>query len=96
MLKYLYNINLTNYMIWQDILISIVSISIAFSVVPQIYHNYKTKTAGVVLTTSLVSFIGAYLIATAFITLNLYFSFAVTIFNGILWMILFVQKLKYK
>jgi len=83
-------------MIWQDILIALVSMAIAFSIVPQIYHNHKTKKSGVILTTSLVGFIGAYLIAFAFITLGLYISFVITTLNGTFWLVLFLQKIKYK
>ena len=83
-------------MIWQDTLIAVVSVSIAFSIVPQIYHNYKAKKSGVVLITSLVGFVGAYLIAYAFITLELYMSFVVTMLNGTFWLVLFLQKIKYK
>ncbi|MFH1207406.1 MAG: hypothetical protein V1668_02255 [Patescibacteria group bacterium] len=83
-------------MIWQDILIAIVSASIAFSIVPQIYSNYKNKTGGVISATTSVSFVGAYLIAFAFFTLELYLSFIIIVLNGTFWLILFIQGQRYK
>ena len=83
-------------MIWQDVLIAIVSAGIAFSIIPQIYHNFKAKKAGIVFLTSLTGFVGAYLIAFAFFTLGLYLSFAITVLNGTFWLILFSQRIAYK
>ncbi|MCK4550821.1 MAG: hypothetical protein KAT91_02615 [Candidatus Aenigmarchaeota archaeon] len=83
-------------MVWQDIVISIVNIVFIIALVPQIYNGFKLKKGSVIIATSLPTFIGLYVVAIVFYTLQLYYSSFVTVIGGILWTILFIQRLMYK
>lgn len=83
-------------MVWQDIVISIVNIVFIIALIPQIYNGFKLKKGSVIIATSLPTFIGLYVVAIVFYTLELYYSSFVTVIGGILWTILFIQRLKYK
>lgn len=83
-------------MIWQDLVITIVSIIFSLALVPQVYHVFKAKKCSIRLLTSVPNFIGLYCISIVYYTLNLYFSTIVTAITGTFWLALFIQKLIYK
>lgn len=81
---------------WQDLLISVASIIFTISLVPQVYYGYKEKSGPIHHQTSVPTFLGLYAITIAYLSLNLYYS---TFFAGTtatLWLILFIQRIKYK
>ena len=83
-------------MVWQDFVISIVNVVFMVALVPQIYSGFKLKKGSVLIATSLPTLIGLYVMAMTFYTLQLYYSAFVTVTGGILWTILFIQRLMYK
>lgn len=83
-------------MVWQDIVLTIVSITFSVSLIPQVYHGFKEKTGPIKLLTSTPTFVALYITALTYITLSLYFSAATTFITGTMWLLLFIQRLIYK
>ena len=83
-------------MVWQDFVISIVNIVFMIALVPQVYNGFKLKKGTVLIATSLPTLIGLYVVSVVYYTLQLYYSSIITVLGGILWTILFIQRLKYK
>jgi len=82
-------------MIWQDTVISIANIISSVSLIFQVYSGYKEKVGPIKFQTSIPVFMSLFAISYAFWTLGLYLSAAVTTFSGILWLILFIQRVIY-
>jgi len=82
-------------MIWQDSLISIANIIFAISLIIQVYYGFKEKAGPIKLQASIPTLIALYAISFAFWSLALYFSAIVSLFNGIMWSLLFIQRLTY-
>lgn len=80
---------------WQDTVIAIANVVFSISLIIQVYYGFKEKIGPIKFLTSLPTFIGLFAISFAFWTLGLYFSTIVSFFNGVLWSLLFVQKLIY-
>ena len=83
-------------MVWQDFVISIVGVILTIALVPQAYNGFKLKKGFVTIATSLPTFISLYIMAIMYYTLQLYYSAFVTVISGILWTILFIQRMMYK
>lgn len=83
-------------MIWQDILISSMSIVFSISLIPQIYSGFKEKTGPIKFQTSIPTFIGLYVVSFVYYTLSLYFSSIITFITGTIWLLLFIQRVMYK
>ena len=83
-------------MVWQDIVISIVNIVFTIALVPQVYDGFKLKKGFVTSATSVPTFIGLYVMAITFYTLQLYYSSIVTVVAGLIWTILYIQRVIYK
>ena len=83
-------------MVWQDIVISLASLILMLSLLPQIHYSFKNKKGTITIKTSLPTFIGLYTIAASYFTIELYYSFIVTFLTATFWLILFVQRLIYK
>jgi len=81
---------------WEDIVITLANLLFTYALVPQVYHGFKTKKSGIVLQTSALTTIGLYATCLSFFSLALFFSGTVTLVNGTLWAILFIQRLKYR
>ena len=81
---------------WQDIAITSSSIIFSLSLFPQVYYGFKNKVGGITVATSAPTFVCLFLISFAYFTLDLYFSAITTVFTGILWLLLFIQRLMYK
>lgn len=79
-------------MVWQDIVLMISSIIMGYALIPQIYMNFRKKKCGINLQTSSVTFVALFVAAFVYFTLSLFFTFILTVFAGILWFVLFVQK----
>lgn len=82
-------------MIWQDILISIASITFSIALIPQVYHGFKEKQGVIKLQTSIPTVLGLFAVMFAFFTLDLYFSTIVSFITGTLWVILVIQRVIY-
>lgn len=83
-------------MIWQDLIITIGNILVGYALIPQVYKGFKEKKAHIAIQTGIITTIGLYAIGISLLTLNLFFSGAVTSFNATMWLILFIQSIKYK
>ncbi|MFH1291836.1 MAG: hypothetical protein ABIH87_01410 [bacterium] len=83
-------------MIWQDIAISIAGVVFALALIPQVYCGFKEKSGPIKLQTSIPTFVGIFIIVIAYITLTLYLSAFISFLTGILWFLLFVQRIIYK
>ncbi len=77
-------------------MISAVNVVFSLSLVTQVYHGFKEKAGPVRLFTSVPTFLGLYVMAGAFYSLNLYFSSALSTLSGTFWLILFIQRLIYE
>lgn len=74
-------------MIWQDILIGSAQAMLAIGLVPAVIHHHKPPLA-----TSLTTALGMAAFATAFATLGLWWSTAMSGVQLVLWVILALQK----
>jgi hypothetical protein len=83
-------------MVWQDLVIAIANILFGYSLAYQVYVGFKEKRGYLTLQTSLLTFVSLYAIAVAYSTLDLFVSTIVCIFNGTMWVLLFVQRIIYK
>lgn len=83
-------------MIWQDMILVICTIAMGYALVPQIFDNMKVRRCQIGLQTSGVTFIAVFVAAIIYLTLGLFFTFILTSVIGILWFVLFVQKIIYK
>jgi len=74
---------------WQDKIIMITALIMGIMVIPMVLDGFN----GVIINplTSLVTFIGLYILAICFWTLELKLSTILYVFNGTLWLILFIQ-----
>ena len=78
-------------MIWQDYVMSGVMVLLSYALIPQILRGFKHKKCDISLHTSTISFLGLYVLAFSYFTLELYFSTAVTSITATFWLILFIQ-----
>ena len=83
-------------MIWQDIIIAIANILFGYSLAYQIYVGFKEKKGFLSLQTSLLTAIGLYALAFAYLTLGLIISMIIAAFNATMWLLLLIQRLIYK
>jgi hypothetical protein len=83
-------------MIWQDIVVAIANVLFGYSLAYQVYKGFKEKKGALSLQSSLLTTIGLYSVAVVYASLSLYISTLITIFNGTMWLLLFMQKLIYK
>ncbi|HAT03632.1 MAG TPA: hypothetical protein DCS29_02525 [Candidatus Magasanikbacteria bacterium] len=82
-------------MIWQDIVITIASIIFSLALFPQVYYGFKNKKGAITHSTSVPTFLGLYVIAFVYFSLELYFSAGMSIITGTLWLIFCIQRIKY-
>ena len=78
-------------MVWQDYLISIVSVIFSIALIPQVMIGFKKKKKSVSIQTSFPTTAGLYAMSMAFLTLGLYFSALTSLITGSLWYTLLVQ-----
>lgn len=83
-------------MVWQDWTISILLVLISYALVPQVIHGFKKKKKTIKLQTSIITTLSLYVMALTFFTLKLYFSAAVDLIAGTLWLLLLIQGIIYK
>ncbi len=81
---------------WQDITLTIVGIIFTLSLIPQVIEGYRKKNGAVSLLTSVPTTIGLAIIAYTYTTLHLYFSAVMITITGILWLLLWIQRIRYR
>ena len=83
-------------MVWQDIVVAIANVLFGYSLLWQVFQGFKKKKGLLALQTSLLTTIGLYALSVAYFSLNLYVSTIIGVFNGTMWLILFIQGIIYK
>lgn len=81
---------------WQDILLTIVVISFAYCLIPQICYAKKNKRVGISIQTLWVTSIGLYISVVCYVFNNMLFSGITSFITAFLWLILLIMKYKYK
>jgi hypothetical protein len=82
-------------MVWQDLAIMILNIANAYALIPQVYRGFKNKEGAMTLQTAAITTITVFTFAIIFSTMNLLLSSSLCTFNGIMWSILLMQRIKY-
>jgi predicted anti-sigma-YlaC factor YlaD len=83
-------------MVWQDWLISISIILMGYAMIPQVIHGFRKKVSTIKLQTAFITTLTLYAMAVAFFSLKLYFSAAMDMIIGTLWLLIAVQGIIYK
>jgi hypothetical protein len=83
-------------MIWQDLVIAIANILMGYALIPQVYKGFRNKRVFIAFQTGLITTIALYVMGITLLTLKLYFSSIIALFNGIMWTILFIQTIIYR
>jgi len=83
-------------MAWQDTIITMCILLFSYALIPQIYQGFKQKKGVINFQTSLITFIGMYILAFTYFKLDLIFSTIMATIAGTLWLVLFIQKITYK
>jgi len=79
----------------QDIVITIATIILSVSLIPQVILGFQTKTQDITYITSISSLISLLFMAVAFASLELWLSAIITVLNAIPWFIVMIQKYIY-
>ena len=82
-------------MIWQDWIIGLINIGLAYNMVLPMINGFKEKRGNIDFQTGLITFPLLFILAFMFFTLELYFSTVIAILTGILWLALFLQTAMY-
>jgi len=80
-------------MIWQDLVISIVSFSFGGMIVPQIIDSFKGKSY-INLVTAILTVIGLLILGFTFATMNMWISSTANMSTCIMWTILMILSFK--
>ena len=83
-------------MVWQDIVITIANLAFTCSIINQVIYGFRKKKGLITLATSGLTAVSLFIMSIAFFTLTLLFSGITCVINGVLWSILFFQRLRYK
>jgi hypothetical protein len=83
-------------MVWQDIVVAIANILFGYSLVYQVYFGFKKRKGLLSKQTSILTTIALYALSVAYFSLNLYLSAVIGIFNGTMWLLLFIQGIIYE
>jgi CHASE2 domain-containing sensor protein len=82
-------------MLWQDIVIAVVSLLFGFILIPQLKDMWRDKSILNVYTAGLTT-IGLFILAITFFTLNLWISVFAETFSAIIWLLIFILSFKNK
>jgi len=82
-------------MLWQDIVIAIVSLLFGFVMLPQFMDVWNGKTILNTYTAGLTA-IGLFIMSATFTTLNLWISVVSEFFSGVIWLLLFILSARNK
>lgn len=80
---------------WQDIVMSCVSVAFAYALVPQVIYSWKRKSVELSWQTLIITTIGICIMCVCFLTLGLYFTTVTNGTCGLLWITLLTMKIKY-
>jgi uncharacterized membrane protein AbrB (regulator of aidB expression) len=80
-------------MIWQDMIISIVSFSFGFMIVPQIIDSFKGKSY-INMVTAILTVVGLLILGFTFATMNMWISTTANMSTCLMWIILTILSLK--
>jgi hypothetical protein len=83
-------------MVWQDIVISLAQIVLTASLIPQIYTGFKKRRGLIMLSTSIPTAIGIYVLSFCYYTLGLYFSSIIGAIMATLWLVIVLQRVLYR
>jgi hypothetical protein len=83
-------------MAWQDLVITLVSFVISFSLIPQVTHGFRTKKGDVLLQSSVPIALCLTILAYTYLTLDLFLSSISGFITAGLWYILVFQRIRYK
>ncbi|MEI6378539.1 MAG: hypothetical protein WCO55_02680 [Candidatus Falkowbacteria bacterium] len=65
------------------------------SLVPQVYYGFKEKVGPIKFQTSVPTFIGLFAMSAAFWSMGLFYSGAMSACGGLMWLMLFAQRIAY-
>lgn len=82
-------------MIWQDGVITIANVLFSVSIAIQVFYGFKEKIGPIKFQTSIPTFIGLFAMSVAFWSLGLISSAVISFFSGMLWSMLFIQRIIY-
>jgi len=82
-------------MMWQDLVVGIVSFVFAYAMLPQIIYGFKKKRGVITYQFSVLNMICMVALIIAYYSLGLVFATAISVIIMIGWTILFIQKLIY-
>lgn len=80
---------------WQDYVIGAMTIMFGIALVPQVIQGFVQRKGVILISTGLPTFLGLYVLALTFATLELYFSMVMNLVTGTLWLLLLVQTIFY-
>lgn len=83
-------------MSWQDITLAICNALFVYSLIPQVYHQFKIKKGLVTAQTSAITALALYVVGFVFLTLKLYVAAVVDFTTATLWTVLLIQRWAYK
>ena len=83
-------------MVWQDLAMTATTLAVGYALVPQVIQGFKNKKGNIARQTAIITTIGMFAFATIFATMGMLMSTVISIFNGIMWSLLLIQKLIYK
>jgi hypothetical protein len=83
-------------MLWQDVVLTGANIVFVVSLLPQVINGFKNKKGFISLWTSGPTTVALFTVSYTVYTLQLYFSASITVVSGLLWLMIFIQKLVYK
>lgn len=81
---------------WQDYVLTIVSIAFSYALIPQIILSHKTKEVNFSWQTIIITCICIYIYSFCNYTLSLYLAFVINFINASCWGILGIQKFFYR
>ncbi len=82
-------------MIWQDGVITAANVLFSISIAIQVYYGFREKIGPIKFQTSIPTFIGLFAMSVAFWSLGLISSAAISFLSGLLWFMLFIQRVIY-
>lgn len=82
-------------MVWQDLVITIVTILFAYAMIPQIYYGFRKKIGAITYQFSIVNIFAMTALTVTYYSLGLIFATIVNSILTILWIILLIQRIIY-
>lgn len=83
-------------MLWQDLVIGGAGVVFAAALVPQALRGFRERQGLISAWTSVPTFLALFTMTVAYVTLGLFLSAVVLFVTGLLWLLLFIQRLVYR